>query len=122
MKGIGRLLLTAWLGIAVASASPATAQDAGMQKWTKGKGWGWVWGPQDEVGALNEMTDASRLAALRLVTQGKAYDLGLPLTAAAGEPSAISLGVAPFLVGDIAKALLAGIMLPAAWALVDERR
>jgi len=50
-----------------------------------------------------------------------AYDLGLPLTAAAGEPSAISLGVAPFLVGDIAKALLAGIMLPAAWALVDER-
>ena len=78
MKGIGRLLLTAWLGIAVASASPATAQDAGMQKWTKGKGWGWVWGPQDEVGALNEMTDASRLAALRLVTQGKAYDLGLP--------------------------------------------
>ena len=51
-----------------------------------------------------------------------AYDLGLPLTAAAGEPSAISLGVAPFIVGDIAKALLAGIMLPAAWALVDERR
>ncbi len=32
----------------------------------------------DEVGALNEMTDASRLAALQLVTQGKTYDLGLP--------------------------------------------
>jgi kynurenine formamidase len=30
------------------------------------------------VGSLNEMTDASRLAALRLVTTGKAYDLGLP--------------------------------------------
>ena len=27
---------------------------------------------------LNEMTDASRLAALKLVTQGRAYDLGLP--------------------------------------------
>ena len=51
-----------------------------------------------------------------------AYDLGLPLTAAAGEPSAVSLGVAPFIVGDIAKALLAGLMMPAAWALVDERR
>jgi hypothetical protein len=49
-----------------------------MQKWVKGKGWGWVWGPKDEVGNLNEMTDATRLAALKLVTQGKAYDLGLP--------------------------------------------
>lgn len=48
-----------------------------MKKWTKGKGWGWVWGPEDEVGALNEMTDASRLAALQLVRQGKSYDLGL---------------------------------------------
>src|SRR5918994_5521971 len=37
-----------------------------------------VWGPQDEVGNLNELTDATRLAALKLVTQGKVYDLGLP--------------------------------------------
>ncbi len=50
-----------------------------------------------------------------------AYHLGLPLTAAAGEPSAISLGVAPFLVGDVMKALLAGALLPATWALVDRR-
>jgi biotin transport system substrate-specific component len=49
-----------------------------------------------------------------------AYDLGLPLTAAAGEPSAISLGVAPFLVGDVFKALLAGAMLPAAWRFIDD--
>ena len=41
------------------AAIPAEAQN-GMQKWTKGKGWGWVWGEDDEVGALNEMTDASR--------------------------------------------------------------
>ena len=61
MKGIGRLLLTAWLGIAVASASPATAQDAGMQKWTKGKGWGWVWGPQDEVGAFADLDEPLNL-------------------------------------------------------------
>ena len=51
-----------------------------------------------------------------------AYDLGLPLTAAAGEPSAISLGVAPFLVGDVIKALLAGAMLPAAWRFLDDAR
>ena len=65
-------ILTCLLGTALA------AQDAGMKKWVKGKGWGWVWGPADEVGNLNEMTDASRLAALRLVTQGRVYDLGLP--------------------------------------------
>lgn len=51
-----------------------------------------------------------------------AYDLGLPLTAGAGDPSAVAFGVAPFLVGDVAKALLAGVLLPAAWVLAEERR
>ena len=51
-----------------------------------------------------------------------AYDLGLPLTGAAGEASAISLGVAPFLVGDVLKALLAGAMLPAAWRFIEDGR
>jgi biotin transport system substrate-specific component len=50
-----------------------------------------------------------------------AHDLGLPLTAAAGDPSAIAFGVAPFLVGDVIKALLAGAILPAAWILAEER-
>jgi kynurenine formamidase len=77
MKSMKFVFLLAGMGLAFA-ASHAVAQDAGMKKWTQGKGWGWVWGPEDEVGALNEMTDASRLAALRLVTQGKTYDLGLP--------------------------------------------
>jgi kynurenine formamidase len=48
-----------------------------MKKWQKGKGWGWVWGKDDEVGALNELTEASRLAALRLADRGKIYDLGV---------------------------------------------
>jgi hypothetical protein len=60
------------------AASPDAQEMGGMQKWVQGKGWGWVWGPQDEVGALNEMTDATRLAAIRLITQGKTDDLGLP--------------------------------------------
>lgn len=51
-----------------------------------------------------------------------AFKLNLPLTAAAGEPSAIAYGVAPFLVGDVVKALLAGAILPAAWILAEERR
>ena len=75
MKIFQTLMLSA--GLLAVAVSPAAAQDAGMKKWVKGKGWGWVWGPADEVGALNEMTDASRMAALRAVTQGKAYDLGL---------------------------------------------
>ena len=65
------------LGVLCLAAMPADAQD-GLQKWTKGKGWGWVWGKDDEVGALNAMTDASRQAALQLVKQGKVYDLGVP--------------------------------------------
>jgi hypothetical protein len=76
MSLIRSLIVSA--GLVAFAFSPAAAQDGGMKKWVKGKGWGWVWGPQDEVGALNEMTDASRLAALQLVKQGKAYDLGLP--------------------------------------------
>jgi hypothetical protein len=71
------LVAGAAIGALVLAAAPAEAQD-GMQKWTQGKGWGWVWGEDDEVGALNEMTDASRLAALQLITQGTVYDLGLP--------------------------------------------
>ena len=72
-----RRVISVAAAVAVLSATVA-AQDAGTKKWVKGKGWGWVWGPTDEVGNLNEMTDASRLAALRLVTIGKTYDLGLP--------------------------------------------
>ena len=78
MKVLNRLLFAAGIGVAAAIAAPASAQDAGMKRWKQGTGWGWVWGPEDEVGALNEMTDATRSAALRLATQGRAYDLGLP--------------------------------------------
>ena len=70
----GALGLTAAAAIGVLAAprtqKSAVAQDSPQvepKQWQKGKGWGWVWGPQDEVGALNEMTDASRLAAMQLV-------------------------------------------------------
>ena len=75
MNLLGRVLLA--IGAMAFALAPAAAQDSGMKKWVKGKGWGWVWGPQDEVGVLNEMTDASRLAALQMIKLGKAYDLGL---------------------------------------------
>ena len=50
------------------------------------------WGPGDEIGRLNLMTDQSRAAVLARVTGGKAYDLsvdyfiGMPSWQAAGDP------------------------------------
>lgn len=35
------------------------------------------WGPEDELGALNRMTDASRAAVLARVAGGRVYDLGV---------------------------------------------
>ena len=47
------------------------------EKWEKGKGWGWVWGDDDELGNLNELSPELTLKALSLVKEGKVYDLGL---------------------------------------------
>lgn len=37
------------------------------------------WGPDDEIGALNMMTEQSRLAILSRITSGKTYDLSVEL-------------------------------------------
>ena len=66
--------------VAAAGFTAAIAQvnsNTSLKKWQPGKGWGWVWGKDDEVGAINEMTGASRLAALRIAQSGKVYDLGV---------------------------------------------
>jgi kynurenine formamidase len=66
------------LGVFTGTVAMHPAQTASTVKgWQKGKGWGWIWGKDDEVGALNAMTDATRLAALKLARQGKVYDLGI---------------------------------------------
>ncbi len=65
------------LVVLLGAAFPAAAGDMGMKQWVKGTGWGWVWGPEDEVGALNEMTPQSVMAAAGLITDGKVYDLGV---------------------------------------------
>src|SRR5206468_1096671 len=50
--------------------------------WSKGKGYGWVYGKDDEVGALNAVTSpASVLRALREVKSGRVYDLGVRIDA-----------------------------------------
>jgi kynurenine formamidase len=48
--------------------------------WQAGRGWGWIWGEQDEVGALNSAGPSSVLAALQLVRQGRVFDLGVTVT------------------------------------------
>ena len=48
------------------SAAQWLGADEGLKSlagWTPGKGWGWIWGPDDEVGALNAVSPASVLAA-----------------------------------------------------------
>src|SRR5262245_16997361 len=57
----------------------AEAADSPAAKgWTKGKGYGWVYGKDDEVGALNAMSSESVKAALSLAKTGRVYDLGVP--------------------------------------------
>lgn len=53
------------------------------------------WGPADEIGALNMMTDASRLAILKQIVSGKIYDLSVTLFS--GMPSCCTgLGDPPY--------------------------
>ena len=48
--------------------------------WTKGKGYGWVYGKADELGAVNAFNAPDLiLRALRDVKKGKVYDLGVPV-------------------------------------------
>ncbi len=54
-------------------------EEQAVRGWRRSEGWGWVWGDDDQVGALNAMTEETVLAALRGVTQGRAYDLGVTL-------------------------------------------
>jgi hypothetical protein len=56
----------------------AVAQDSVQPKqWEQGRGWGWVWGDDDQLGNLNELGPELTLKALSRVEEGKVYDLGL---------------------------------------------
>ena len=78
-KALGALGAAVVAGIVGCIAVGVTVgEERGVQGWTRGKGWGRVWGKDDERGALNFMTDATRLEALSLAKKGKVYDLGVP--------------------------------------------
>lgn len=65
--------------------------------------------------------DRRLLTALAAMLVGNAaiYALGLPwLAHFVGTGKVVALGLAPFIVGDIAKIVLAGLAMPAAWKVV----
>ena len=51
----------------------------GRRSWAQGQGWGWIWGQNDEVGALNALSSNSVLTALSTVTRGRVFDLGVTI-------------------------------------------
>lgn len=64
--------------IGCAALLAASLQAQAPKGWTKGKGFGWVYGKNDELGALNAInTPGQILRALREVKTGKVYDLGV---------------------------------------------
>ena len=60
-----------------ASAAPAAERTVQPRGWQRGRGWGWVWGPGDELGNLNELSPELTMKALSMVRRGQVYDLGL---------------------------------------------
>jgi len=58
----------------IGEMNPATGQNPAHEQassgWQQGRGWGWVWGEDDQVVSLNAMTANSIVAALRQVQQG----------------------------------------------------
>jgi kynurenine formamidase len=76
---------------AAAPASPATLRSSSPAASVDDVGRS-PWGPNDEIGRLNLMTDASRAAILARIAGGEAYDLsveyfiGMPSWQAAGDP------------------------------------
>lgn len=64
------LVCAANLGAGIESGSAQIAKNVAAKS---------PWGPTDEIGTLNMMTDASRLEVLRQVSAGKVYDLGVDL-------------------------------------------
>lgn len=57
------------------------ARSAPVPGWQRGKGWGWIWGEDDELGALNAMTEESVREALAGISHGRVFDLGLTVDA-----------------------------------------
>lgn len=81
LGALGLAAAGVWWTLYLTTAAPqpiaAKVNPPAIEGWQQGKGWGWIWGKDDEIGSLNAMTEASRTAALALVKKGEVFDLGL---------------------------------------------
>lgn len=88
-RNIGLLLLATTVVAVVAAVDALGAEPQASHGASVGKS---PWGPEDQIGRLNLMTDESRAAVLRRVSGGRVYDLsveyfiGMPSWQAAGDP------------------------------------
>ena len=70
---VAMIVMMCVAGMFVLAGGSAWAQDGEPQAAKS------PWGPEDEIGTLNMMTDTSRLDIIRQVMSGKVYDLGVEL-------------------------------------------
>jgi len=74
----GNLLLALSMGVLLFGSGYLYAGKSQARRgWKPGEGYGWVWGKNDEVGALNTLGPEDVRDAMSLVKQGKVYDLGI---------------------------------------------
>ena len=82
LSALGRFLFLVVLAVAFPLTLAASQPDVGKSPW----------GPDDQIGRLNLMTDASRAAILARITGGRSYDLsveyyvGMPSWYGIGDP------------------------------------
>jgi kynurenine formamidase len=89
LKQIIQIMKNTNLILALLLAGPLSV--AGQQIETVGKS---PWGPDDEIGALNLMSNSSRLEVLSQIKSGKTYDLSVEYFV--GMPSFHALGDPPY--------------------------
>lgn len=129
--GLGPLRATASLAIYVLAGIAGVGWFAGGASGWQFASFGYLLGmvlAAALVGALARRgADRSvwRTTLAGLLAGAVVYALGVPwlmLFLDVDLPTALALGVVPFLVGDAIKALLAAILLPSSWALVNRLR
>lgn len=82
----------------------------------------WLAGRLAEAGADRQVLKSTGLLVLGNVVIYAFGVTGLAASTGMGLGTAVAKGVAPFLVGDVIKIVVAAALLPAAWKLVGARR
>ncbi|MEN8114117.1 MAG: biotin transporter BioY [Actinomycetota bacterium] len=125
--GAGSMALYVGLG---AIGLPFFAGGAGGWTYTTGASFGYLMGFAVAAGVVGRFAEQRRDRAVRtavpafLIASAAVYTLGVTWLWATVEAiptlgDALRAGFYPFIAGDVVKALAAGLLLPAAWHVVD---